>query len=242
MTQLLVSVRSAAEAEAALAGGAALLDVKEPAHGPLGRAGDATIADVVGAVAGRRPVSAALGELLGASQAGLPPVVSRLAYVKWGLAGYRARRPARWKADLAHALGRTAAPCRGVVVAYADWRRAPAPPPEEVCAFAREHAAGAFLLDTWGKDGTTLLNWLPLPDVCRLCERCRAAGVPVALAGSLGPAQVRTLRAAGPDWFAVRGAVCQGGRPARAGAVDQDKVRQLVELLAEPLTPAMRAS
>ena len=63
MTALLVSVRSAAEAEAALAGGAALIDVKEPARGALGRADDAVIADVVRAVAGRAPVSAALGEL-----------------------------------------------------------------------------------------------------------------------------------------------------------------------------------
>ena len=37
-TRLLVSVRSAAEAEEALAGGAALIDVKEPANGPLGKA------------------------------------------------------------------------------------------------------------------------------------------------------------------------------------------------------------
>ena len=63
MTRLLVSVRSAAEAEAALAGGAAVIDVKEPARGALGRADDAVIADVVRAVAGRAPVSAALGEL-----------------------------------------------------------------------------------------------------------------------------------------------------------------------------------
>ena len=38
-TQLLVSVRSPAEALAALEGGAALIDVKEPARGSLGRAG-----------------------------------------------------------------------------------------------------------------------------------------------------------------------------------------------------------
>jgi uncharacterized protein (UPF0264 family) len=236
MTQLLVSVRSAAEAEAALAGGAALIDVKEPAHGPLGRAGADTIADVVGAVAGRRPVSAALGELRDASRDELPPIVSHLAYVKWGLAGYGGRHPALWKADLANALRRIPTPCRGVIVAYADWRRAQAPPPEELYTFAREHPAGAFLLDTWGKDGTTLLDWLPLAGVCRLCQHCRAAGVPVALAGSLGPAQVRTLQAAGPDWFAVRGAVCREGR--RAAAIDPGKVRQLVALLGESLTQA----
>ena len=34
---LLVSVRSAAEAATALAGGADLIDVKEPSRGPLGR-------------------------------------------------------------------------------------------------------------------------------------------------------------------------------------------------------------
>src|SRR5438128_1572682 len=60
---LLVSVRSAAEAEIAIGAGAALIDVKEPSRGPLGRADDTTIAAVVKQVAGRRPVSAALGEL-----------------------------------------------------------------------------------------------------------------------------------------------------------------------------------
>ena len=61
--RLLVSVRDAAEAAAALAGGAALIDVKEPARGSLGRADAATIAAVVAAVGGRVPVSVALGEL-----------------------------------------------------------------------------------------------------------------------------------------------------------------------------------
>ena len=51
--QLLVSVRDATEAAAALHGGAGLIDVKEPARGPLGRADAATIAAVVQTVAGR---------------------------------------------------------------------------------------------------------------------------------------------------------------------------------------------
>src|SRR5437660_1345426 len=84
MAQLLVSVRSVAEAEAALAGGAALIDVKEPARGALGRADDDVIAAVVRFVAGRCPVSAALGEL----RESVPPFAGPgLAYAKWGLAG-----------------------------------------------------------------------------------------------------------------------------------------------------------
>src|SRR4051794_20645147 len=82
---LLVSVRDAAEAAAALRGGADVIDVKEPRRGPLGRADDATVAAVVAAVAGRRPVSAALGELADAGAAA--PAVPGLAFVKWGLAG-----------------------------------------------------------------------------------------------------------------------------------------------------------
>src|SRR5437879_1712661 len=83
--KLLISVRSAAEAESALAGGAALIDVKEPERGSLGRASDATIAEVIACVAGRAAVSAALGELLDAGSVPYPD--ARLAFMKWGLAG-----------------------------------------------------------------------------------------------------------------------------------------------------------
>src|SRR3954468_22924345 len=82
---LLISVRGAGEGEGALRGGADAIDVKEPRRGPLGRADDATVAAVVAGVAGRRPVSAALGELVEAGAAA--PAVPGLAFVKWGLAG-----------------------------------------------------------------------------------------------------------------------------------------------------------
>src|SRR5262249_54305435 len=61
--RLLVSVRSAAEAIAAVEGGADLIDIKEPSHGSLGRADDAAVTAVLQAVGGRKPVSAAFGEL-----------------------------------------------------------------------------------------------------------------------------------------------------------------------------------
>jgi uncharacterized protein (UPF0264 family) len=229
---LLVSVRSVAEAEAALAGGAALIDVKEPARGALGRADPATVAAVVRFVAGRRPVSAALGELLDAEH----PLTGGLSFVKWGLAGY-GRRP-DWSRDLARAMVRVRQwedTCQVVPVAYADWHRADAPPPAEVAAFAREHSCGAYLLDTWGKDGTTLLDWLTVAEVSTLC---RLAGRRVALAGSLGPPELADLRAVLPTWFAVRGAACRGGRQ---GTVDRDQVRRLVELLALPISAATPA-
>jgi uncharacterized protein (UPF0264 family) len=125
-------------------------------------------------------------------------------------------------------------------VAYADWQRADAPPPQEVCDFAHTRHWGAFLIDTWGKDGTTLLDWLSPDQLAGLRERCRAAGLPIALAGSLGPEQLRLLRPLRPDWFAVRGAACRHGR--RTSPIDAGRVRRLVDLLRDPVTAAIPGS
>ncbi len=231
--KLLVSVRSAAEAEAAVAGGAALIDVKEPRHGSLGFAGADTITAVVQAVAGRCPVSAALGELTEDNA-----VASlALAFAKWGLAGCRPH--ADWRDALIHAAGRLPPGCRPVAVAYADWMRAEAPAPTDVCAFACTQRWGALLIDTWRKDGTTLLDWLSLDELCELRHRCWTADAPLALAGSLDIEQIQRLRSLRPDWFAVRGAACHRGR--RTSGIETGRVRRLVDRLAEPLMAATHA-
>jgi (5-formylfuran-3-yl)methyl phosphate synthase len=225
-TGLLVSVRSAAEAIAALAGGAALIDVKEPDHGPLGRAPDAVIAEVVAMVAGRRPVSAALGELLDDRGETLP---AGLSFVKWGLAG-AASTP--WGTALE---GRCGCGPAVVAVAYADWQCARAPSIDRVFAFAVERPGSVMLVDTHCKDvptrggrRPTLLDWLGIGEVVSLCAECRAAGVRIALAGSLGLTEIRLLSDARPDWFAVRGSVCNGGR---GGCVDAAMVRELAGII-----------
>jgi uncharacterized protein (UPF0264 family) len=229
MTRLLVSVRDADEAERALAGGAGLVDVKEPTRGALGRADDAVVVDVVQRVAGRRPVSAALGELRSWRDL-LPP--AGLAFVKWDLAGYAGTT--RWMDELAALAARVecARPgCRTVAVAYADWRLAQAPEPDEVCAFAVQQRLGALLLDTWNKDGATLLDWLSVDEIVRLCRACHGAGVALALAGSLREREIRSLRIVQADWIAVRGATCAAGE--RTGGIVQEQVRALANLLDE---------
>jgi uncharacterized protein (UPF0264 family) len=222
-------VRSAVEAAAALDGGAALIDVKEPANGPLGRADDDTIAAVVRCVAGRRPVSAALGEL---RQDPVPCTVAGLSFLKWGLAGC-CGEPS-WREDLVAARRRVTAMapgCAVVAVAYADWERAAAPPVEVVVAFAREQLGSVLLLDTFEKNtGRTLLDSLSVAAVGQICDGCRASGVRVALAGSLGREAIRRLLPCRPDWFAVRGAACAGGE--RRQDVRAAEVRELVALLA----------
>jgi uncharacterized protein (UPF0264 family) len=216
-SELLVSVRNAHEAELALVGGADLIDVKEPSRGPLGRADDATILAVVRQLAGRRPVSVALGEWLDASA----PPPAGVQYVKWGLSG--CGRRSDWSQRLARDIRELAGDCRAVAVAYADWRRAASPPPAEIAERARDIGCQAFLIDTFCKDGSTLLDWLTVPEIDALRQ---AAGLPLALAGSLEARHFAQLRAAQPTWFAVRGAAC---RAERDGPLDADKVRRLAE-------------
>lgn len=228
MAALLVSVRSVVEAEAALVGGAALIDVKEPARGSLGRADPATIADVLGYVADRRPVSAALGELIDYKHTVMTPGLS---FVKWGLAG--CAQLADWHERLFRAAGqiREESPdCQPVAVVYADWQRAEAPSPPAVLEVAAKLRCGALLIDTFVKDGTNLLDCMPLPEIVRLSQQCHHVGLPVALAGSLDVKQIRELVAAEPAWFAVRGAVCRDGR--RDQDICPDRVRRLADLIA----------
>jgi uncharacterized protein (UPF0264 family) len=229
MPGLLVSVRNPTEAAAALAGGADLIDVKEPDKGPLGRADDATLAGVLRVVAGRRPVSAALGELLEAGD--LPADLPRLSYVKWGLAGCGGTHPADWQQRLARLRARVegAGPCRVVLAGYADHHAAAAPPPREVALFAVRQRAAVLLLDTWKKDGVALPAWLPPHELRELAALCRSGGVRLALAGALGADAIAALLPLGPDWFAVRGAACRQGE--RRGVLEEGRVRALVELL-----------
>jgi (5-formylfuran-3-yl)methyl phosphate synthase len=154
-------------------------------------------------------------------------LLPRLTFVKWGLAG----APPAWRARLAErrAWAEERPGCRVVLAAYADHRRANAPAPAQVVHHAILERYAAVLLDTCHKDGTSLLDWLSVTEVCELAASCRAAGVGVALAGGLGRREIDLLAAAEPDWFAVRGAACAQGK--RDGTLDEGRVRALVGVL-----------
>jgi uncharacterized protein (UPF0264 family) len=232
--KLLISVRSAEEALAAVDGGADVIDIKEPSRGSLGRADDAIVGAVLQLVAGRRMVSAACGELLEGNACPMQRYGTyHLSYVKWGLAGCAHHND--WPHRLVAKAQSLPITCRPVMAAYADWRRSESPTVEEACAFACERPMGAFLIDTWRKDGTTLLDHLRSKEIEQLVHRCRDARVPIALAGSLGAPQIRELWHLAPDWFAVRAAACRDGE--RGAAIDVARVRQLVDLM-RPKQPA----
>jgi hypothetical protein len=233
---LLISVRSAEEAAVALAGGADVVDVKEPSRGSLGAADASVVASVVACVAGRVPVTAALGELDSFSTAGHDVSWAQLpagvALVKMGLAGCRARSdwPLHWRAALVGMPSTT----RPVAVVYADWRAAGAPPPDEVLAAAVSLQCPALLVDTWDKSGGTLMDHWPPSELAGFLARVRKQGLAVVLAGSLsGPALAAAVRL-GPDLVAVRGAVCHAGRTGSICPARVSEVRQAISQAWEP--------
>src|SRR5689334_696643 len=125
MPGLLVSVRSADEALSALAGGAAVIDVKEPDRGPLGRADVAAWREVRRVVPADVPVSVALGELREWRGAPGPPpsAFAGLSFRKLGLAG----DGPDWARDWAALRAAWGDGPPWIAVVYADWDRAEAP-------------------------------------------------------------------------------------------------------------------
>jgi (5-formylfuran-3-yl)methyl phosphate synthase len=227
MASLLVSVRSADEARAALAGGAAVIDVKEPNRGPLGRAEPEVWQAVRQAIPRNIPVSVALGELLEWSE---PPALdaswfSGLTYRKLGLAGCGNLPVSEWAEAWSRLRQAWGAGPAWVAVVYADWVRADAPAPDVVAAVALAAGCAGVLVDTWDKTRPSPidLRWEPW------IRRVQRAGLFLALAGGLDAASIARLAPLRPDLFAVRGAACKDA--SRCGAIDPNRVATLVRAL-----------
>src|SRR4051812_14308399 len=153
--QLLVSVRSALEAHSAVDGGADVIDAKEPLAGALGPVALSTFAQIVDAVAGRRPVSAALGDLDDAARAGNDAhafASAGAAFVKAGFAGIDSEATVE-SLVAAAAAGAAAGGAGLVAVAYADHADASALPPAIILRAAVRAGARGVLLDTVAKHG-----------------------------------------------------------------------------------------
>ena len=217
--RLLVSVAGPADARAALAGGADVIDAKDPGRGALGPVGAGALAAIRLTVGTARPLSAALGD---ARQTGVTERAVRavagvgLAFVKIGFAGVTGTARAL---ELGAAAQRGAGPDTGVVlVAYADWRRVASLAPGRLVAVAAELGAAGVLLDTAYKD--TPLFALESPDaVGAWVDAAHAAGLFAALAGSLRGPDFAIARALGADLVGVRRAACRGGRSGRVSEV-----------------------
>jgi uncharacterized protein (UPF0264 family) len=229
--KLLVSVLDAAEARAAAAAGADIVDVKNPAEGSLGAPAPAVIAEVCATVPAALPVSAAIGDMPNlpgtAALAALGAARSGARFVKVGLCGVTTEADA---VALLRAASDGVASVPGTVVvaaAYADAVRVPQAPlaPALLAGVARAAGVGICLLDTAVKDGRGLLEWLSPATLTALVADAHATGRQVALAGALRAEELPVIRDTGADIAGVRAAAGHDGR--RAGRLAPERVRAL---------------
>jgi uncharacterized protein (UPF0264 family) len=209
MTQILISVRSLAEAKLLPLERIGIVDIKEPHRGPLGRADDCVVAEILSEVAGRTKVSAAMGEVCepASRPMGLPPI----SYAKFGLG--QSGRGSNWATEWGQRLRELPDATQPVAVIYADWQSAQAPSPMTILEEAKRLGCRAVLVDTYDKSGDSVFSHLPIDDLRDIKQFARSSGMKFVLAGGIGSdSDLELALSLEPDYLGVRGAVCEQSR------------------------------
>lgn len=232
--QLMISVVSSEEASAALAGGADILDIKNPAEGSLGANFPRIIREIRALTPKGIRVSAAIGDMPNlpgtAALAALGGASCGVDYVKVGLLGPKTTDQAiyllREVKQAAQAYPNTAV----IAAGYADAERAGTLDPRLIPHIAREAGMAGCLLDTFVKDGRRLFDFMDPETLASLAQEAHAANMLFALAGSLQADDLLIARNLGADIVGIRSAVCRQGQ--RDGPLDPERVRALRRMLA----------
>ena len=238
VARLLVSVRSRAEALAAIKGGADILDVKEPSRGSLGMADSGEIQEIADLVVAQCsgptiqvPLSVALGELRDWFDRKMVPVLpAAVTFAKLGLSGL-ADAPdwqRTWQQVRDEFDRQRDTPLRWVAVAYADDMAAQSPPLKSILSAARDSCAG-LLVDTYSKTGKTLIDYVSVSVLAEVARQCRDSGLFLAIAGSLTIDTALQLGDVGADIVAIRSAACPGAN--RRDSIDPTLVAAFREAL-----------
>jgi FolB domain-containing protein len=224
MTLFLASVTDAEEAEVALAHGADVIDLKDPAKGALGALSVTAVRAAVAAIRGRRPVSAVIGDLpmqpeavAGAASAMADAGVD---FIKVGLF------PDAGREACIRALDALARRTKIIGVMFADF----APDPALIGTMADAGFAGA-MLDTARKDRRRLLDHREIAALREFVGACRSRRMLAGLAGALETPDVPRLLLLQPDVLGFRTALCAG--QSRTASIDPacvDVVRELIPL------------
>lgn len=212
---MLASVLDAGEAGIALEAGADIVDLKDARRGALGALPLPAVAAALAAVAGRRPVSATLGDLpmepglLAERAAALG--ATGVDFVKVGL--FLAPR----RSACIGALAPVAARHRLVGVLFADEH----PDPDLVARLAGAGFAGV-MVDTARKSGPGLRQLMGDGALREFVATARTHALFCGLAGALRLGDIPPLLALEPDYLGFRGALCAGA--VRGGRLDPGAV------------------
>jgi uncharacterized protein (UPF0264 family) len=215
--RFLASVTNESEGKLAATCGADIIDCKNPSKGALGALPVDVVRAVREAVPAHVPVSATIGDLPAEPEPVLAAVRAMAAtgvdYVKVGFfTGGDARATIERLGEARLANVRLV----GVLLADRD------PDFSLVDDMQRADFLGV-MLDTAGKDGQTLRDYMSASKLHQFVRDAQSAGLLAGLAGSLRLADIPDLLALAPDILGFRGALCAARR--REGALDAAAVR-----------------
>ncbi len=233
--KLLISPQNKQEAAQAIAGGADIIDVKNPAEGALGANYPWVIKQIREITPKNIEVSCTLGDVgnhPGAvSLAALGAATLGVDYIKVGLFGVKTIEEAVFLVQKANRAAKECNPQIKIAVAgYADAKSIGAINPLKIPEIAHKAAAEVAMIDTYIKDGKNLFDHLDFQQLNNFVQNAHDYGLEAALAGSLRKQDLPVVARLGADIAGLRGAACTDNNRV-AGQISKDKVAELVEVV-----------
>jgi len=233
--KLLVSPVNEKEAFEAVAGGADIVDVKNPREGALGANFPWVIKRIRELTPRNIQVSCALGDVPNlpgsVSLAALGAALLGVDYVKVGLYGFKTARDAIYLLQNVNEAAKQYNPKIKVAAAgYADAQRIGALDPMQIPDIAFKAHVDVAMLDTAVKDGKSLLTFISLEHLKEFADYSHHLGLEVAFAGSLRKEDLPVIYSLGADIAGLRGAACTNSDRVN-GALKRNLVKELVEVI-----------
>lgn len=231
--KLLISPADEIEAAEAVAGGADIIDVKNPKEGALGASFPWVTKRIRQITPANIEVSCAIGDLPNlpctAALAALGAAATGVDYVKVGLYGVKTKEEAVYlMQNVTKAVKDCNPAVKVVATAYADAKRIGSVDPLFVPDIARDAEADVAMIDTAIKDGKNLFTYLTTDQLGRFVSTAHVYGLKAALAGSLRKEDLPAVYALGADIMGLRGAACTSGDRVN-GRITRENVQALVE-------------
>ena len=236
--KLLISPKNEKEAAEAVAGGADIIDVKNPEEGPLGANFPWIMRRIRQVTPSNIEVSCTIGEapnLPGSmALASLGAAATGVSYIKTGLHGLKTLEEAVYLIRNVTRAAKEYNPAIKVVASgYADAARVSTVDPLLVPEIAYKAKADIAMLDTAIKDKKNLFTFLTNSQLRSFIDAAHSYGLKAALAGSLKKEDLPKVYALGADVAGVRAAACTLSDRVN-GQITKEKVEELAEIVKRP--------
>ena len=219
MTGMLASVNSISEALLVLSAEVDIIDLKQPQLGALGALDLVDVKQIIAAIAGRRPVSATIGDLPMQPEVIFNAVQlmaeTGVDYIKIGFFP-----SGDWTGTLKKL--NTLAPQKQALIAvlFADTQ-----PDLTIIATLKASGFVGVMLDTMDKQQGSLTQVMTAEQIASFVSQAKQLQLLCGLAGSLRITDIPELIAYHPDYLGFRGALCQ--EHSRVGQLNQPAVQAI---------------